>query len=829
MVKFIEYILQSSEGRKAALPIEDQVIPNRFEYAVENDEPNGQLSILSSLKPSNNVPENIWSALYALRKANRQLMMARNAKRSVINELDNIAMSLKNDNSKSSYKTSSEPSNEIQTFSEENAINNRMLSHQNRNFFTDETSESSKNTRDMSRKEKSLFHMDNSDDFTTSNEYSQMINENRLLKEDKKDKVSDQMVETKRRSASDSKGGAVEEYPSSEWTINSPSENTESREANSNNSDDITVTTETLLTQEAIDTSSETDSGTTEIEPTAELTNPISESNSETKFTTEEENIVKSIETNDHMTEIMNENMKLKEDIINNDSNLETTEHNIISFSQNNNFTTNENDNTKTEINNDTSDQIIETEDASGSFSETNENTLETKSEESILDQNTENPEYSVVDNSLSSLYNEDNNGGNKSTDKDLSSSMTDTATTDKTIRRNDETQDDHNDNIQEQNITKEETVENSGKIDQPEKDNEVNGSDERNNADILEPVTAEGQTNQEESLVVESIGSDYGTNENTTQSSETNHSTENSLKTSTAVFEDSSSNEVPGIDSNNKNLSKDITNFAEGMISTNEEKDTTLTANNEEQDTTDVTNNNEPETSDTFNNNEPIITDATNYNEEQDTIDVTNNNESETSETFFNNDPGITDAIINNEEQINTDITNNNESVTNSDTSNSNELIITDITNNSEEQDTTESTNINESGISDITSSNDPVITDNIKQEEDTTHLPNSDQLVICDNIDETVTNTNEEVSLSNAEEESSSGELFKNKAPLNSIYIPNPVPEEEEDDSFYVRHATPVDSIFVGDDSLNKPDDWKYVDPEVNEYGARRNDIRE
>lgn len=721
-------------------------------------------------------------------------MMARNAKRSVINELDNIAMSLKNENTKGSYKTSSEPSNEIQTSSEDSAINNRMLSHQYRNFFTDETSESSKNTRDMSRKEKSLFHMDNSDDFTTSNEYSQMINENRLLKEDKKDKVSDQMVETKRRSDSDSKGGAVEEYPSSEWTVNSPSENTESREANSNNSDDITVTTETLLTQESIDTSSETDSGTTEIEPTAELTNPISESNSETKFTTEEENIVKSIENNDHMTEIMNENMKLKEDIINNDSNLEMTEHNIISFSQNNDFTTDENDNTKTEINNDTSDQIIETEDASGSFSETNENTLETKSEESILDQNTENPEYSVIDNSLGSLYNEDNNGDNKSTDKDLSSSMTDTETTDKTIRRNDETLDDHNDNIQEQNITKEETVENSGKIDQPEKDNEVNGSDERNNADILEPVTAEGQTNQEESLVVESIGSDYGTNENTTQSSETNYSMENSLKTSTAVFEDSLSNEVPGIDSNNKNLSKDITNFTEGMISTNEEKDTTFTANNEE----------------------------------QDTIDVTNSNESETSETFFNNDPGITDAIINNEEQINTDITNNNESVTNSDTSNSNELIITDITNNSEEQDTTESTNINESGISDITSSNDPVITDNIKQEEDTTHLPNSNQLVLSENIDETVTNTNEEVSLSNAEEESSSGELFKNKAPLNSIYIPNPVPEEEYD-SFYVRHATPVDSIFVGDDSLNMPDHWKYVDPEVNEYGARRNDIRE
>uniref|UniRef100_A0A8D8WFQ4 Kazal-like domain-containing protein n=1 Tax=Cacopsylla melanoneura TaxID=428564 RepID=A0A8D8WFQ4_9HEMI len=67
----------------------------------------------TSVKSVENIHQNIWNTLYALRKANQKLQSAKHAKRYVLHELDNIVLNLKDDENRS-YDPNSNVMNKVE-------------------------------------------------------------------------------------------------------------------------------------------------------------------------------------------------------------------------------------------------------------------------------------------------------------------------------------------------------------------------------------------------------------------------------------------------------------------------------------------------------------------------------------------------------------------------------------------------------------------------------------------------------------------------------------------------------------------------------------------
>ncbi|KAI5746458.1 hypothetical protein M8J77_003760 [Diaphorina citri] len=93
MANLLNYIVKNSEEEQDKLSGEDFSLSNE----IENEMYNPNTRIENSLKSDEKVPENIWRAMYALQKANKQLFMAKNLRKKVINELDKISLKLNKD------------------------------------------------------------------------------------------------------------------------------------------------------------------------------------------------------------------------------------------------------------------------------------------------------------------------------------------------------------------------------------------------------------------------------------------------------------------------------------------------------------------------------------------------------------------------------------------------------------------------------------------------------------------------------------------------------------------------------------------------------------
>lgn len=106
LLDLVRIIRKIEEVKESTIPYsEDFLLAKELEQAYQQSNEFSQSLQIVTPTPIRDPTINVWNALFALRKANRQLISAKQARKYIIHELDNIALSLKDDDKNKFYKS----------------------------------------------------------------------------------------------------------------------------------------------------------------------------------------------------------------------------------------------------------------------------------------------------------------------------------------------------------------------------------------------------------------------------------------------------------------------------------------------------------------------------------------------------------------------------------------------------------------------------------------------------------------------------------------------------------------------------------------------------